>query len=421
MPTLLHVSVFLFLMGLVDFLIPINKIVAYFTGSWIAAFTLAYAILTVLPNLYLNCPYRTPLSGFTWHLSQFFVVGVLSTILGIEDIFHELWSTVVPHITRPNWLSKWRDLLENQAKVHRQWLSDGLRKSVEWCATSAPSGMDASALEWTLTGLDEDKEIEDFAARVPGFLESRAVPQATSTILFLLSDEPTTDHILGSRLYDLLQTCVPGNSHLSEEMRKSRLRVCLKCLWCCGRAYHLLGDTTHLSSYISNVFASQEMAHRIQAEQDLAARVVGRCFLALVATKLTADIELRPNSTFPVGEGELACLSAILGVEGFTVMGWLNQPRAIGLANIVSLVSGVDSSLGGDTISSEVRDVLQQTLRILSEGLLAEENAVPPLDQIQRFQEIYPKVTNWFKYELRQISAMLPSFPSAAREDGGDY
>jgi aconitase A len=58
--------------------------------------------------------------------------------------------------------------------------------------------MDASALEWTLTGLDEDKEIEDFAARVPGFLESRAVPQATTTILFLLSDEPTTDHILAS-------------------------------------------------------------------------------------------------------------------------------------------------------------------------------------------------------------------------------
>jgi aconitase A len=60
--------------------------------------------------------------------------------------------------------------------------------------------MDASALEWTLTGLDEDKEIEDFAARVPGFLESHAVPQATTTvtILFFLSDEPTTDHIIAS-------------------------------------------------------------------------------------------------------------------------------------------------------------------------------------------------------------------------------
>ncbi|KAI9432858.1 hypothetical protein H4582DRAFT_1784481, partial [Lactarius indigo] len=62
MPTLLHVSVFLFLAGLVDFLIPIDTIVAYFTLGWIVAFALAYAVLTVLPNLYLNCPYRTPLS-----------------------------------------------------------------------------------------------------------------------------------------------------------------------------------------------------------------------------------------------------------------------------------------------------------------------------------------------------------------------
>ncbi|KAH9173277.1 hypothetical protein EDB89DRAFT_2095042, partial [Lactarius sanguifluus] len=70
-PALLHLSIFLFFAGLVDFLIPINTTVAYFTLGWIAPFAVAYAILTILPGQYLNCPYRTPLSGITWRLSQF--------------------------------------------------------------------------------------------------------------------------------------------------------------------------------------------------------------------------------------------------------------------------------------------------------------------------------------------------------------
>ncbi|KAI9445860.1 hypothetical protein BJY52DRAFT_1156818, partial [Lactarius psammicola] len=69
MPTLLHISVFLFFTGLVDFLFPIDTTVSYFTLGWVVAFALVYAMLTVLPNLSLDCPYRTPLSGFTWRLS----------------------------------------------------------------------------------------------------------------------------------------------------------------------------------------------------------------------------------------------------------------------------------------------------------------------------------------------------------------
>src|SRR6266702_13739 len=75
MPTLLHISVFLFLAGLVDFLIPTHTTVAHDTLGCILAFTLAYAILTVLPNNFLNCSYGTPLSasGYTWRISQFSV------------------------------------------------------------------------------------------------------------------------------------------------------------------------------------------------------------------------------------------------------------------------------------------------------------------------------------------------------------
>ncbi|KAF8266731.1 hypothetical protein EI94DRAFT_1584058, partial [Lactarius quietus] len=73
MPTLLHISVFLFFAGLVEFLFPIYATVAHATLGCIGAFTIAYAILTALPNIYVNCPYATPLSGLTWRISQFSV------------------------------------------------------------------------------------------------------------------------------------------------------------------------------------------------------------------------------------------------------------------------------------------------------------------------------------------------------------
>ncbi|KAH8987567.1 hypothetical protein EDB86DRAFT_2832266 [Lactarius hatsudake] len=187
MPALLHLSVFLFFAGLVDFLIPINTTVAYFTLGWIALFAAAYAILTILPNLRLNCPYRTPLSGITWRLSQFSDSGP----------------------------TKWRETLEDQVTMRRTWLKDGLRKSVELSATGAPPAVDKGALEWTLTALDEDKEFEDFAEHLPGFFDSKAVPNPTSAILPLMADQLTTDPILGSRLRDLLKTCIPGTSPLS--------------------------------------------------------------------------------------------------------------------------------------------------------------------------------------------------------------
>ncbi|KAI9467376.1 hypothetical protein BJY52DRAFT_66140 [Lactarius psammicola] len=393
MPTLLHLSVFLFFAGLIDFLIPINTTVAYVTLGSIALFTLAYAILTILPNLYLNCPYRTPLSGITWRLSQFFVLRIL----------------LATQVTEAFGPTKWRETLDNQVKMHRKWLSDGLRKSVELSATDAPPTVDKDALEWTLTALDEDKEIEDFAERVPGFFDSRAVPDATSAILPLMSDQSATDPILGSRLRDLLKTCIPGTSPLTEEKRRSRLRVCLRSLWCCGRAYNQPENSEPLPAYVRIVFASPEMTHQIQTEPDLAARVIGHCFGALVAMKLSADINSRSAPGVRINDGELACLSAILGTDSREVMLLLGRPGAMELANIISLMLVDADSWVGDTMPSDVLNVFKQTLGILFRALLTQDHADLPLPHIAQFNEIYFKAPNWLKDELQQIWDKLPT------------
>ncbi|KAN0137241.1 hypothetical protein V8E53_004951, partial [Lactarius tabidus] len=227
MPTLLHLSVFLFLAGLVEFLFPIHPIVAYATLGCIMAFALPYAILTVLPNIHLNCPYGTPLSAMTWRISQLSLVIFLQTVLGIRKSLSKIRSFPMRQAPESPGLQKWRESLENQVKMRRQWFSQGIRRSVELSAYTADSTVVTNALVWTLAALDEEKEIEDFTARIPGFFNSRVVPDATSAVLSLMSHEPTADPVFGSRLCDLVKTCIPQTSVLDEKMRKNRLRVCL--------------------------------------------------------------------------------------------------------------------------------------------------------------------------------------------------
>ncbi|KAI0062753.1 hypothetical protein BV25DRAFT_1803564, partial [Artomyces pyxidatus] len=61
LPALLHASVVLFFVGLIDFLFSINNAVAYVLLGFVVLGALIYLGLTMLPILYPNCPYATPL------------------------------------------------------------------------------------------------------------------------------------------------------------------------------------------------------------------------------------------------------------------------------------------------------------------------------------------------------------------------
>ena len=360
MPKLLHTSVFLFFAGVVDFLFPIYPTLAYATLGCIMAFALPYAILTILPNIHLNCPYGTPLSSVTWRISQLSVIIYLQIILKIRKSFSQIWS-LVNRQAHESQGSKCTETLEKQVKIRQQWFSQGLLRSVELSAYRADSTVVTKALDWTLTALDEDKEIEDFAARIPGFFNSRVVPDATLAVLSLMSHEPTADPIFGSRLCDLLKTCLPETSVLDEHTRKNRLRVCLNCLWHFGRAYNQPGIYESLPLYFSNALVP-EITRRVQVEEDFGVRMMGRCFEALIVNKLAADLDSRVGSVKCV---ELACLSLILGIKSHDTTLYLNQPNTVALANVISFSFEKIGTIS-NTFPSYALDVVQQTLDILS-------------------------------------------------------
>ncbi|KAF7973124.1 hypothetical protein HWV62_16160 [Athelia sp. TMB] len=72
-PALLHVSLFLFFSGLVQFLHTINNVVAWVTLAPIVLLFLVYSIITIQSALSLDCPYRTPISHLVWQVEQFVI------------------------------------------------------------------------------------------------------------------------------------------------------------------------------------------------------------------------------------------------------------------------------------------------------------------------------------------------------------
>ena len=237
-----------------------------------------------------------------------------------------------------------------------------------------------SALEWTLTTLDEDKEIEQFAAGVPGLFDSHTIPDAS--ILSLMAVKPQTDAIFGFRLYDLLKTCLLGTSLLNEEDRKRRLRDCLRCLWYFGRAYHKLKTPALLPSYFPLTVVSPEILRRIQTEPDPLSRVMGHCFGALFVTKLAADVRSRTNSNIPreASEDELACISTFLNADYSDVASCLECPGAVELASMVSLAFGAVDSLRHHDVTLDALILGQETLNILYR--MAELHIDQPITQL---------------------------------------
>ncbi|KAI0298891.1 hypothetical protein BC826DRAFT_967233 [Russula brevipes] len=426
MPTLLHLSIFLFIVGLIDFLLSINKTVAFCTLCYLSAFSFTCSVFATLPHPPLDNLSRPPLPEYVWRKYHILVPSV-SACLGraggsLHDFLSPIWNRNLQATGSPRALTTWWGVLKGYVPRQQQkWPADGLLRSVEMSTTSEPWIESAHAFSQTLSTLDQDQDIENLVARIPGILDTRAVPGASSTVLSSMdipSDRSTPNPILGSRIHDLLNTCIPDASPLTEESRRERLRICLKTLWCCGRAYNRLGNSVTLPHYVHAVFASPEMTRRIQNERDLAARTIGRCFVSLVVKKLASDINARSAAGLGFSGSELARLSTILGT-GNETMGWLDRPGTIALANIISLLPGEFDTLFSDKAPSDVLRIFQETLVIVGTELLRADmrtSADLPVDLVAQFRGIYSKFANvpapeWLRVQLTGISRRLPPIP----------
>ncbi|KAH8993836.1 hypothetical protein EDB86DRAFT_1313845 [Lactarius hatsudake] len=200
LPTLLHISLFLFFAGLGVFLFGVHRTVFSVVIAWVGLCVVAYAYLTALPILYKDSPYRAPLSTFFW----FCITGVRYTVLPSRDNPHR--NTSDPEDERGN----------------RSLFQHSLLKTAEEHAGELTADIDYRSLDWTFDSLDEDRELEQFFDGVPGFCNSNVVEHPGGFI-------KRNSKKLSNALTGLMDRTL-SSSLVPESVKQKRITICTKAI-----------------------------------------------------------------------------------------------------------------------------------------------------------------------------------------------
>ena len=120
---LLHFAIFLYCLGLIVFIFHISQNTDNNLASSAAAYLffcfLIYAVFTILPFFFLNCPYSTPYTPITWRLYHLCMFVICLPILAITYLPLALCGPSVLKI------------IKNKTYKHRHRFWHGRKRSIE--------------------------------------------------------------------------------------------------------------------------------------------------------------------------------------------------------------------------------------------------------------------------------------------------
>ena len=235
LPLLLLLSVLLFFAGLVVFAFRGNHVVAYFTLAIVGFFTLSYIALTLMPLVFHDCPYQTPLTSVLWFFVQLSTRSFFSVLYHGAKLF-------------PNRRSAFRDSIAKSFRQRQKYETKSLsRNIISKLKTSTgyfPIDTTKRVLTRTLHWLNEDHELEEFVAGIPGLYESKAFSRVDTdddgsdvrrelrnvrTILAALPGPTNFRAPLSWSIIGLAQRAV--TSDVSKFVQQRRTRTCIRTLF----------------------------------------------------------------------------------------------------------------------------------------------------------------------------------------------
>ena len=161
LPTIVHISLFLFFTGLVVYLCNVNLTIFKLVLSWVSLCTALYWCITCMPIFRHDSPYHTPLSFVAWRIvtwTQFIVYRFLRWFNG--SVRHRINASL---------------LYRYKEEIYRQTFMRGMQKTFEETALNSPSEIDIRTFMWTFNCLGEDHDLERFFSGLPGFRSSKVV------------------------------------------------------------------------------------------------------------------------------------------------------------------------------------------------------------------------------------------------------
>lgn len=162
LPILLHISLSLFLAGLLIFLFNLNQTAFNAVVGWVALFAGVYACITFMPIFRHDSPFYAPLSSTVWFLYTAILYAVFGVLSFVRSGHHS-----------------YRDLKNR----YREWVLGGVERAAEDIVSDRSSKVDGRIMEWTIGTLCEDDVTERFFEAIPGFCNSRVVQSRLSSLL----------------------------------------------------------------------------------------------------------------------------------------------------------------------------------------------------------------------------------------------
>ena len=236
LPALVHISIYLFISGLLVWLFNINHLVFHAVSLFSALFVVAYLWFTLTPIFRLNNPCYTPISPIIWsiyHGISYTVLNLLSSMFGAGHHFGGL------------------------KRDYRERLSEGIGKTAERTALS--SEIDVRILVSTLDALGDDSARVKYFEAIQSFFDSNQVGLHSHFMEFRIKFRPVLDGFL-ERTF--------SSGLISEPARTTQLLIT-----CLNAAYKALGTdgVSQILFHILNggsqwgeLLQSVEMAHSLR-------------------------------------------------------------------------------------------------------------------------------------------------------------
>ena len=297
LPTLLHISLFLFFAGLVVFLSNVNLTIFKLVLSWVGVCVALYGCVTLMPIFCHDSPYHTSLSSSVWPIVTGF--ACFASIVGAYLLYYVV---------------RWRRgglwLAEFTGRCYTLF-SQGMQKTVEEAALKTSSEIVNRAFMWTFDSLDEDHELERFFLGLPGFRSSKVI---TDPLPDLTSDQK---QILSNTLTGLMDRTFSSDL-LPVPVKERRAMVCMRAI-----------DPVHFPDAIFQLFL---ISSRYRYSGPLATgivqivkdREVGRdddtvSGAQAISSTIVARLQPRDDSWFSLASNELGFPEVVL--RGFATHG----------------------------------------------------------------------------------------------------
>ena len=343
LPTLLHLSVFLFLGGLVIAFHTIDKTVAIAVDAAVGVSGLAYIVLSILPCLDMKCPYRTPISKILWYpchaLLSLAALCLHRCILGLHRLLNR------PVLSRGQGvLFRWLRSRGFSVSNHWRFLTDGLEKSIVYRAVEKLKDRDHGRVTWLFNQLalvDKQKFLK-FAASIP----RHKIPD-----LFL----PMEPGSFRESLLVLLRSCVASiyTTRSHEDVHERSLLVCLHAIRHIVKAK---APTIPDLNFMQAHFANTGLMRSLWGDINNSVRITSRSICALVARQVVRKLRLK--------EAVLSWLQEVTGESSNSILE--ADVTMLDQMNFKSFVIGALPKLVSPRdLSTEDATTLNETLAIL--------------------------------------------------------